>query len=338
MNLIERYVTEVGKHLPRKTRADIETELRSTLEDMLEDRSQQANRPADDTMLKELLQEYGAPKDVAQSYHPTQYLIGPRLFPTFKLVLTIVIAALLLGLSVSTIVSLFQGGMTSQAVLEALGRLVLNLFSGLIQAFGNVVLIFAILERVLPSSEIENEFGEKEEWTPAALTKTPDPAEVKIGEMIASIVFTVAALVILNFYPQIIGIWMIENGEWVQMAELSEAFFQYLPFININGLLTIALNLYLMRRGLWQTLTRWLYIGTEIISVAIAVAMLRGPALMKYYPSGSAIEVTGVLSRVFEQIIPLVLLIVIVVGIIEIGKTLYRLGLPVVVTIPLKKK
>jgi hypothetical protein len=68
MNLIDRYVTEVGKHLPRKNRLDIEAELRSTLEDMLEDRSQQAGRPADEALATELLQEYGAPRKVAASY------------------------------------------------------------------------------------------------------------------------------------------------------------------------------------------------------------------------------------------------------------------------------
>ena len=36
MKLLDRYVTEVGKYLPRKQRADIEQEIRSTLEDMLE--------------------------------------------------------------------------------------------------------------------------------------------------------------------------------------------------------------------------------------------------------------------------------------------------------------
>jgi uncharacterized protein (UPF0216 family) len=44
MNLIDKYITEVGKHLPRKNRADIEAEIRSTLEDMLEERSAGARR------------------------------------------------------------------------------------------------------------------------------------------------------------------------------------------------------------------------------------------------------------------------------------------------------
>ena len=42
MNLIDKYIAEIGKHLPRKGRADIEAEIRSTLEDMLEER-----KPAD---------------------------------------------------------------------------------------------------------------------------------------------------------------------------------------------------------------------------------------------------------------------------------------------------
>ena len=40
MNLLDRYVSEVGKYLPRKNRADIEAEIRSTLEDMIEERNQ----------------------------------------------------------------------------------------------------------------------------------------------------------------------------------------------------------------------------------------------------------------------------------------------------------
>ena len=36
MSLINRYIAEVGRHLPEKDRSDIEAEIRSTLEDMLE--------------------------------------------------------------------------------------------------------------------------------------------------------------------------------------------------------------------------------------------------------------------------------------------------------------
>ena len=61
MNLIDKYIAEVGKHLPRKNRADIEAEIRSTLEDMLDERKQ-AKDEAEETMVVELLKEFGPPQ------------------------------------------------------------------------------------------------------------------------------------------------------------------------------------------------------------------------------------------------------------------------------------
>src|SRR5512134_906098 len=104
MNLIDRYVAEVGRRLALvKGRKDIENELRSTLEDMLEDRSRQAGRPRDEAMEIELLKEYGAPDKVAATYNPHPYLIGPRMFPLFIMILKIVIFGVAIGLTVVTV-------------------------------------------------------------------------------------------------------------------------------------------------------------------------------------------------------------------------------------------
>src|SRR5512142_966813 len=105
MKMLEKYVAEIGKRLPRRTRADIETEIKSTLQDMLDERSARTGKPVDDAMVRELLKEYGAPAKVAASYSPPRYLIGPRIYPLFELVLRIVLAVLvgvsLFGLIVS---------------------------------------------------------------------------------------------------------------------------------------------------------------------------------------------------------------------------------------------
>ena len=98
MKLIDIYISEVGKHLPRKSRLDIQEEIRSALQDLLEDRSQQSGRPIDDDLIVEVLKEYGSPEKVAASYLPERYLIGPQLFPAFlktvQIVLPIVLAIL----------------------------------------------------------------------------------------------------------------------------------------------------------------------------------------------------------------------------------------------------
>ena len=333
MNLIDRYVTEVGKHLPRKNRLDIEAELRSTLEDMLEDRGQQAKGPGDEALVKELLQEYGAPKEVAATYQTHQYLIGPSLFNIYTLVLKIVLAALTLGLTIATAIALFGESMTTPELLKSLGGFATSLVSALIAAFGNVTLVFAILERVLPASEFE----EKEEWTPAELTKEPEPNQVSTGEIIASILFTAAGLIVLNFYPQIIGIWNMEDGEWVRFATLSEAFFRYLPWINLSGILTIALNIWLLRQGIWSALTRWLHIGLEIVGIGIAAAMLRGPSLLKISPNVADLGAGLTLTKLFSIMIPIVLLIVIVVSTIEIARDIVRMFRPGKTSYPFDK-
>ena len=92
MNLIDRYVSEVGKNLPLLNgREDIEKELKSTLEDMLEDRVQNSGRTRDEALEIEVLKEYGSPQKVASTYNPHPYLIGPKLFPFFLFVLKIVL-------------------------------------------------------------------------------------------------------------------------------------------------------------------------------------------------------------------------------------------------------
>jgi hypothetical protein len=333
MNLIDRYVTEVGKHLPRKNRLDIEAELRSTLEDMLEDRSQQAGRPADEALATDLLQEYGAPRKVAATYQTHPYMIGPRMFHIYTLVLKIVLFAVTLGLTIATVVSLIGSNMASPEILKALGEFAASLVSALVAAFGNVTLVFAILERVLPASEFEQE----ETWTPSELTKEPDPGQVKTGDMIASIVFTAAALMVFNFYPQIVGIWNIENGNWNQIAGLSEAFFRYLPWINLSGILTIALDIWLLRQGIWSALTRWMHIGLQVVGIAIAAAMLRGPSLLNFYSSTLDADTGIALTKIFGAMVPVVLLIVIVVSTVEIMRDIMRMLRPEKVAYPFGK-
>src|SRR5512138_3344303 len=108
MNLIDKYIAEVGKHLPRRNRADIEAEIRSPLEDMLEERKQ-AQGALDDAAVIELLKEYGAPRKVAESYVGPRYLVGPRMYPFFEMVTRIVFIVLIsisvVGVGISLVTS-----------------------------------------------------------------------------------------------------------------------------------------------------------------------------------------------------------------------------------------
>jgi hypothetical protein len=328
MNLIDSYVTEVGKYLPRRNRSDIEAEIRSTLEDMLEERAQ-GQGPASEAQVVALLKEYGEPRKVAASYGAIQYLIGPRLFPFFEMVTKIVLAALALGLTVSFGIGTLRSGLTSLEMARALGNLFLQYLSGGIAAFGNIVLVFAILERVLPAKEQETM---KDEWNPADLTKAPNPDEIKPAEQIVSVIVTIVGLVILNGFPQIIGLYFFSDEKWTYVPILAQAFFRYLPWINILSALQIGLDLWLLQQGTWKPASRIFSIALKACSVALLIAMATGPAIVQL----TAASVAGTpLAEVFDEFGPLlkfmitpVLLLAVLGTLIEIGQTGWKLVQP----------
>ncbi|HEX6271021.1 MAG TPA: hypothetical protein VFZ43_12350 [Anaerolineales bacterium] len=326
MNLIDKYITEVGKHLPRRNRADIEAEIRSTLEDMLEERKQ-AQGEVDDAMIIELLKEYGAPRQVAESYVGPRYLIGPRVYPIFELVTRIVLAVLLGLALVGLGIGLARSSLTGPEFLRTVGDSAAGLLSGLITAFGNIVLVFAILERVLPAKEFTRE---TEDWNPAQLASEPDPDRVSFGEQIVGIFFLALVLVILNLYPGIIGIGFFNESDWVFISPvLTEAFFNYLPWINVLALLQIGFSVYLLRQGVWNSGMRIVNILLELAGIALAVVMLRGPALVALRPEQLAntplAESAEVFANIANLIPTLVLTIVIIISSIEVAQMVYHL-------------
>jgi len=354
MNLIDRYVTEVGKRLVLvKGHADIEKELHSTLEDMLEDRAQKAGHPADKAMEIELLKEYGSPDKVAETYNPFPYLIGPRLFPIFVILLKIVLGAVALGLTIAMGVQIIaHPPATTMELFKFIGQGLLNMVSAFIAAFGNLALIFALLERFTPASELK--FGavqkvgskftilhsadEKEEWDPAVLIKEPEPQDVKIWEPILAIVFTLFVIYIFNFNRQWLslnyydqGIWFVGFGDLItgklgSIPLFSEAFFHWLPLMNIAWLAEIVLNGMLLRSSQWNISTRLFSIGIKILQIVINLLLLAGPFILGITAGALAaskvmdMNTAQAVTTALRQVIPILLGLGIFGKLVEIGQ------------------
>jgi len=328
MNLIDKYIAEVGKHLPRKNRADIEAEIRSTLEDMLEERTQAsgARGPADEAMVMELLKEYGAPREVAATYKPHSYLVGPRMFPMFEMILrivfTVVIAVSFIGLGVNV----SKVGLSGPEFASALGEWFTGLLGGLIAAFGNIVLVFAILERTKVVNDFEKEI---KEWDPKELQAEPDPDQIDRADSIATIIFTVLGLVILNLYPNLFMIGFLDSGTWVSVPILTDAFFRFLPWINVMGLIQIGFNIYLLGQRDWKPLMRVFDIVVDVAGMVLAVIILRTPGIFDLTPASlSALgdpEAADFLSKFFSYIPTIVIIVVVVATTVQVIKTLIRL-------------
>lgn len=325
MNLLDKYIEEVGKRLPLRNRRDLQAEIRSTIEDMLEDRSRETGRPVDDALAGEILAEYGSPDKVAAGYSPTRYLIGPRLFPVFELVVKIVFTVLAAVLLAVFLIQFFTNGAAPAAFAAALANFLPNLLGALISAFGNIVIVFAIIERVKPDAKFDEE---DEKWSPADLEIEKDPDHVGRGGTIFEILITMLGLAVLNLYPQVIGIGAFKEGEWMFIPALSPAFFSYLPWINLLGILQILLALYLLRRGLWNTVTRLASLAIEVGGIVLAGFMLAGASLVSIDPAemtamfGSA---AATMTTMFNFIPQMVLIILIVVQSIEALQAAWKL-------------
>jgi hypothetical protein len=331
MKLIDRYVTEVGRHLPLfRGRKDIENELRSTLEDMLEDRAKKAGRPADEALEMDLLRVYGSPDKVASAYNPMPYLIGPRMFPFFMMILKIavsvvtVVLLVLLGVQIST-----QSPMTGMEFAKAIGEGLLGIVSAAIAAFGNIVLVFAILERFVPTSEFK--LGEEKEWDPLSLKKEPEPEEIKPWEPIFTIVITFIAISIFNFNPQLIGFYFFSEDAWVVIPALTDAFFRWLPLINISWVAEIILNGMLLRSGRWGTPTRLFSMAIKVLQIAIGYFLLSGPSIFAITPEslnvmqGLDVELPQILGILFQQAGRGIIALIMVIEGIDLVKIGYRL-------------
>lgn len=78
-NVIESYVDEVVRRLPRKMRNDVGMELRELLHESLGHKAQAAGRPADEALVLDMLRDFGAPGEVADRYGPPGFvIIEPR--------------------------------------------------------------------------------------------------------------------------------------------------------------------------------------------------------------------------------------------------------------------
>lgn len=279
MELIDLYVSEVGRRLPRRGRSDIEAELRSTLQDMLEDRSRKAGHAVDDDMILDVLREYGPPDKIAATYEAHPYLIGPRLFPFFSRVLKIVVTVLVVVQAVTLGIQLGSQALAGAEAARAIGEGLLGIVGAVIAAFGNVALVFAILERFVPASEFKWD-EETKAWDPASLRKLAEPETIHPWEPIAAIVMIAAAMALFNGYPELIGIHFLRDGAWVHVPVLTAAFFRWMPLINVIWALQLAMNVVLLRQGRWEALTKWSSIGFKIAGFVVAYLLLSGPPIV----------------------------------------------------------
>ena len=140
MEVLDRYLQAVKKHLPRGQQDDIIKELSENLRSQMEDREAQLGQPLDEAEQMAILERHGDPLLVASRYRSDhrrlvfgRQLIGPELFPLYLNVLW-----LSLGFTV----------VVAAAIARSMGASfpVVGLLLPLAVEFAIVTLVFALLD------------------------------------------------------------------------------------------------------------------------------------------------------------------------------------------------
>lgn len=76
-DVIESWIEDVARRLPRSQRNDVAFELRALLGEELQAKADEAGHPADAAMATALVNAFGAPAEVAARYRPTVTIIDP---------------------------------------------------------------------------------------------------------------------------------------------------------------------------------------------------------------------------------------------------------------------
>ena len=260
MNLLNRYIHEVGRFLPRKSREDIQAELRSSVVDTLEDRFGTEPSEAD---VEVVLKEFGSPRDVAASYNPGgQYLVGPGLYPLFRMVAWIVVAAVLGAQLLAFGVGVFIAGEPFSA-LETISSLV----SSVPASLGWVLITFMLLQYFDAKPYLD-----EEPWDPKALPELKPGEDLKKGELVFGLVGGILILVLVTLFPQWIGFLTTPGGEFYPNPVILD----YLVLIQVSLLATIMLNIYLLSKGNWDMLTRIIKLVLDGFGVIILAFLIQG--------------------------------------------------------------
>lgn len=143
-------------------------------------------------------------------------------------------------------------------------------------------------------------------------------------------VFGICALVILlllfNFYPQRIGVWVSATDELSFLPILSPAFFdQYLPWINLCWMLALGLNVAHLSLGRWTLATRLLDLGLAFLALNVVVSMIFGPAIFAIDAQAASVDgawtsTVQAVVTVLSMVTPFVLGVIVLALVIDMIK------------------
>jgi hypothetical protein len=303
MKLTDKYVHAVTKLLPEEQRQDIEREIRSLIEDMMD---QKGGHTEENEIL--VLKELGHPRTMADKYlDKPNYLIGPELFGTYTMLLKVLIPISIIVTLIGTMYEVFTA---DKELIDVFTMIITGVFNAPVVTFGCVTLIFAVFERKSNVGFV-NEL--RKEWNPKDLPDIEKPSKPisRVGTVIG-MGFLFLFFTIFNRYMHLFGIYYKE-GTTTMFAPIFDAglFRTYLPYINGIFALQFVLSIVKLVYNRWNYPIAASNLVVNLLAMVVAIMILRDPGLIDFNAFAKIPGLQNDLSADSFRLVQIILLITI---------------------------
>jgi hypothetical protein len=293
MALVDRYLQAVKFWLPRNQKDDIIAELSEDLRSQIADLEAELGRKVTDAEVEPILKRCGSPMAVAGRYMPQQSLIGPVLFPIYRLVTRALFFYYLLpwlvvwvGLVVfSPHYRAAHPGATLLGTLEPW-------WLACTHSLFICTLVFAWLDRSQARSRVVDT------WNPRSLPAVRDTNRISRGETIFELTMAVAGLAIwvqLGAFHRVfhvVGVTITLSSRWPY-------FFWAVSALSLGGIVLACLNLVQPR---WTRLSASLRLGIDAYSFGLGYWLFRANLLQSLSASGLSTSDAAKLAQLVNPI------------------------------------
>ncbi len=282
MELLDRYLEAVRRHLPWLRQDDIIAELRANLEAQLEDKEAELGRKMTDAEMEDWLKQMGSPLQVAARYQPQQFLIGPALFPIYRFVLRLVVGWCAVIYCIAKTVEIVANGLGSDALVRALLQLPWILFVNA----AIVTLIFAIVER--SGAKIPEKFAQSAAMGPDWMDKAAPPFDAhrekgkkpkSYAQAVAEVVFGWVLLVWLLLVPHYPYLLMGPGAVYLSITpyELTPIWWTFYWCIVVLNTVELIWRMVDLLRDRWQGPRRAQHLVKKVLGLVPLVIVLAAP-------------------------------------------------------------
>jgi hypothetical protein len=322
MELLDRYLHAIKFWLPRAQQDDIIAELSEDLRSQIEEEEGRLGHKLSDDEVASILKQRGRPLLVASRYLPQRYLIGPVLFPAYRLVLTIVMLCWVVPwLLVRVALFAFDPAYRAAHPLFTYPVGAWPLFwEQTVATVGAVTIIFAVIEIVQSRNRsVDN-------WDPRRLPAVRDPNRIP---RLSSIIEIAANLIFVVWWTS--GMWseiIFERaGVRIVLGPVWRTFFWIFLFTAMGNIVLAGVNLGLRYWTAPRAVLRLVLDSAGAIAFCwMLKANLLAEIVAPQLSAEKAAKVTNAINSSLAKSFPIaVIACIFIVGLSDVGR-LIRIG------------